>query len=210
MRKWVFGLAALIAATTASVAADMTVDIPAPVIPPAVPAGHDWSGWYAGGYAGALGGRFTHDLDEPGLSGLDAGVQVHYNWVGGNLVLSPYLAATLPIQKSELLVLNPGTFVNVQWAAQAGLRLGFVHDRFLPYVYAGGVIGAAHADFGSGETHTHTGYTLGAGLEYAVDNRWTVGVRYAFYSLGPEEYFSAVNAGWKGHSILGTISFKIH
>jgi opacity protein-like surface antigen len=196
----------LMSASVAS-AADMLVDIPAPVIPPSVPATHDWSGWYIGGYAGYLWGDFTHDWPQPGLSGLDAGVEVHYNAVSGPWVLSPFVAATIPTQKSVIAGLVP---VNVQWAAQAGLRLGYAIDRWLPYVYGGGVIGSAYAGNFVNESQTHFGYIVGAGIEYAVDDSWTVGVRYAFYDLGPQDYTGGGRVGWQGSSILGTISFKLH
>jgi opacity protein-like surface antigen len=209
MRKLALGLAVVIATTTATAAADMIVDVPAPVIPPTVPAAYDWSGWYLGGYAGYLRGDFFGDVDQPGLSGLDAGAQVHYNAVMSNWVVSPFLAATLPVQKSEMA----GVPISVKWAVQGGLRLGYAHDRWLPYVYGGGVVGAAHAGSFVNETHTHFGYLLGAGVEYAVDPNWTVGVRYAYYHLSPQTYDQGgadVHDGWSGHSILGTISFKIH
>lgn len=207
MKKLFLAAAMLIAGGTIAVAADPAVYVPVDV-PPAVPAAHDWSGWYLGVYAGALGGRFTGDITEPGLSGLDAGAQLTYNSVQpGNWVVSPFVAFTLPVQTAEVLDFLP---VKVQWAAQGGLRLGYAQDRWLPYVYAAGIIGSAHAGDFIDESRTHTGYMLGVGVDYAVDSKWTIGARYAFYSLGAKTYDCCWNVGWQGHSILATLNFKLH
>ena len=205
MLKIVMALTGLAASASAAMAADIAVDVAVPA-PPLVPVTYDWSGWYAGGDAGYLWGGFNGNIHEPGLSGLDAGAQLHYNAVlSNNWVLSPFVAVTLPVQKSEIF----GIDVNVNWALQGGVRLGYAHDRWLPYVYGGGVIGAAHAEADwMNETHTHTGFIVGAGFEYAIAPSWTVGARYAYYSLGKQHYDApGMDVGWQGHSVLGTISF---
>lgn len=206
MRRFLMALAGLMATASVASAADIAVDVAVPV-PAPVPVAYDWSGWYAGGYAGYLWGNFNGDISGSGLSGLDAGAQLHYNaLLSNNWVLSPFVAVTLPVQKSEVF----GVDVGVKWAVQGGVRLGYAADRWLPYVYAGGVIGAANASADwINQTRTHTGYILGAGLEYAVAPNMTIGARYAFYSLGKQTY-DVADVGWQGHSVLGTFSFKIH
>ena len=209
MRALCAGLLGAVLGASAATAADPLVYVP--MDPTIAPAQHNWAGWYAGGYFGGLvGGEFTHDgAGNPGLSGVDAGVQLHYNAiVGNNWILSPFVAATVPVQHGQLF----GVDVKVDWAAQAGIRLGYAHDRWLPYGFLGGMVGQATTTNLGPETKTHVGFTAGTGVEYAVDDRWAVGARYAYYSLGPQDYFGpgGTQVGWSGHSVVGTISFKLH
>lgn len=65
-------------------------------------------------------------------------------------------------------------------------RLGYATDRFLPYVTGGGAIGSLKISSSSGasETNTPIGWTVGAGLEYALDSNWTVKVDYLYTQFG--------------------------
>ena len=81
-------------------------------------------------------------------------------------------------------------------------RLGFAYDRALFYVTGGfaygdtrggGTInyynatnptGVPTASYTSNSSGTRTGYALGAGMEYAVTNNWTVRGEYTYIDLG--------------------------
>jgi opacity protein-like surface antigen len=207
MKGMASGLAALVALGGTALAADPTV-----YVPPEVPAGHhfvhqgafDWTGWYLGGYVGHVSGSLTGDQTDPAVSGIDGGAQIHYNMMmDGNWVLSPFVI--LPI---------PGALGDVQfrvdWALIGGARIGYAHGRLLPYAFlAGEVAGVTSVSNGS---NTHAGLVAGGGVEYAVDERWTIGARYAYISMGPQDYGSPFpgSIGWQGHSLAATLNFKLH
>jgi outer membrane immunogenic protein len=201
LKKFLALVAAMV--PTAAFAADATV-YPAPThhheslySPTAV---HDWTGLYVGGSLGYVSGTVTGPTTG-GLSGVDVDVHVQYNFQSGNWVFGPFVAIPLPTASATVVV--P---VKIDWALVAGGRLGYAMDRWLPYVIAGGIVGGGSA---SSFSATHTGYTLGLGLEYAVSDRWTVGGRYAYVSMGAQPYGGLGSYGWDAHSIAATLNVKL-
>ena len=194
MKRLISGLAILFALGGAANAADYGAA--------SAPAGYDWSGWYLGGYVAHVSGALTGDFTDPAISNIDGGAQLHYNMtVHNNWVLSPFIIVPVPGAIKE-------TEFKVDWAVIGGVRLGYAHDRWLPYAFLGGEVAGVNAGgFGS---NTHVGYLLGAGLEYALDDRWSIGARYTFISMGAQPYDFAGNVGWQGHSIAATLNFKLH
>jgi outer membrane immunogenic protein len=82
-----------------------------------------------------------------------------------------------------------------QWLGSATGRIGYAFDRFLVYGKGGaawvddrydanlfGFFAAAPTAFTAGETRF--GWTLGAGIEYAFWDRWSVKVEYNHYEFG--------------------------
>ncbi len=106
---------------------------------------HDWTGWYLGGYIGDfLDDDFTGAPDGE-IMGPDSGVEVFYNAQHGNWVVSPFAVLMLPVQTATVF----GTDIDVTFAANAGVRLGYALDRWLPYVFLGGFTTSVTTD-GSG------------------------------------------------------------
>ena len=81
---------------------------------------------------------------------------------------------------------------DVKWLASVRGRLGYAADRYLIYVTGG----AAWADvsYTAGPawgglynpvtfSHNSSGWTLGAGFEYAFTNNWTARLEYLYYDL---------------------------
>ena len=72
------------------------------------------------------------------------------------------------------------------WLSTVRGRVGYAADRFLPYVTAGGAFGDIRAStpgFAGGST-TNAGWTVGAGLEFALAGRWTAKAEYLYVDLG--------------------------
>lgn len=72
------------------------------------------------------------------------------------------------------------------WLATIRGRLGYAFDRFLPYVTGGAAFGDVEtsiAGFGSNRD-TNVGWTIGGGLEYAINGPWSVKVEYLYVDLG--------------------------
>ena len=72
-----------------------------------------------------------------------------------------------------------------------GGRLGYAFNNMLPYVMGG----FAHADVrgtssfnGIVVNQSHSGYVVGAGVEYAFAPRWSVDARYTHMHFDPEMY----------------------
>lgn len=204
MKQPFVGLVALLSMIGWAHAADPVV-----YVPTGAPAGHhfghtgafDWSGWYLGGYLAHVSGHLTGDFTDPAISTIDGGAQLHYNMmVDANWVLSPFVIVPVPGAVGD-------TEFTVNWALIGGARLGYAHGRWLPYAFVGAeVAGVTTESFGS---NTHTGLVAGAGVEYAVDDRWMIGARYAFISMGARDY-GVGDVGWQGHSLAATLNFKLH
>ena len=74
-------------------------------------------------------------------------------------------------------------------------RAGFAMDAVLLYAKGGFAWGnnkttVSIPAFGltSSDSHTHTGYTLGGGIEYMFAPNWSAKGEYMFTSLGSETY----------------------
>jgi outer membrane immunogenic protein len=72
------------------------------------------------------------------------------------------------------------------WLGTVRGRLGYAFDRFLPYVTGGAAIGDIEtkvAGLGSSRD-TNVGWTVGGGLEYAINGPWSLKVEYLYVDLG--------------------------
>ena len=92
--------------------------------------------------------------------------------------------------------INTGTTVSIctfsgscqtgnNWLATARGRAGYAADRVLFYATAGGAFANVQTNFnGTTTTHTQSGWTAGAGLEWAFADNWTAKVEYLYVNLG--------------------------
>jgi outer membrane immunogenic protein len=164
--------------------------------------------------APALGAFSTTLMPEP-LKGATGGVQVGYNWqVHRRFVLG--LEADVGLSDQSFSggspcviagVTQPGCTIHarerIRWSGMLRGRLGVVADRFLLYVTGGGawqelessgsVAVAGAGTFGVVDSTTlKGGYTVGAGVEAAILDRWSLGIEYLFVDTGTRTV--AVNA----------------
>lgn len=135
--------------------------IAAPVI--AAPVSADWSGFYAGAQLG----YGDVNTSAAGLEGDGAlgGVHAGYRYDYGQFVAGAELAYNAA--NIDLGGVNELTDVT-----QLKLMGGYDLGRALVY----GTVGAAHAkaDLG-GAGVSDTGYLVGIGMDYALNDRWTIG-----------------------------------
>ena len=101
--------------------------------------------------------------------------------------------------------------------ASARGRLGWAVGRFLPFVTAGW--GFAHAERSiwspvaeGSDKNWHDGVTVGAGLEYAISERWSIKGEYRYYDLGEENYRvpTASGDGTDVDLTLQTVDFGVN
>jgi outer membrane immunogenic protein len=173
---------------------------PAPVAPVAyAPPVYDWTGIYVGGNLGAGFAHFSwsdpftganNTFDKTGFIG---GGQIGANWQINALVLGiegdfDWTGLKASGHDSAGNVIN----TNTQWTSTATGRIGAAFDRLL--LYAKGGAAFAHDKDSLNDAFnntastslTRTGWTAGAGLEYAFAPNWTAKIEYDYLAFGKE------------------------
>ena len=199
------GTALLLLASGSAIAADLSRPPPAPApvykAPPMVPV-FTWTGCYIGGNGGGL---FAHkDWTETSSGVAESSADIN-NWVAGAQVGCNYQigAAVFGIQgdydwsngkgSAADSTFSPGFATDqttIKSLASVTGRVGYAFDRFLPYVKGGGAwVNDAYSVTGTDGTsnsasETRTGWTIGAGGEYAFTNWLTGFVEYDYYDFG--------------------------
>lgn len=185
-----------------AVAAD-AVFLPDPI--PAVSttsAAHDWSGAYVGGSINM--GKEGKSL--PGVKTFKDGVVVGGVHGGYNFQTPENWVYGVEVDGNLAKASKSGT--SLKKFGSARVRVGYAFDRILPYVDGGVALGRVSA---GSESHTHKGYTVGAGLEYAVTDNLAARVSYHYLNFKERDYTingTATSLGYKGHTVGTGISFK--
>lgn len=212
----------LLATTAALLAAPaLAADLPrrsAPVAPAPVYAApvFTWAGFYVGaqvGYAwtnsdtvlfSAPGARFntvTYGVDNDGFIG---GLHAGYNWQRGALVYGLEADIEFADVKSSYTILGFRGAGENNLRGSLRARVGYSFDRALLYVTAGLAMASVESTILVGATRfsgsdTNYGWTIGAGVEYALTNNWSTRIEYRYTDLG--DYKMRVTA-------LGTNGFS--
>lgn len=206
--------AVLVSAGVAN-AADLGVKVaPAPV-PVLLPA-YTWTGLYVGAQAGYSWNRddWTNVLGGPNSEGFVIGGHIGYNYQINMLVVG-LEGSFVYSDASGTDNCVPG-FARCRtehnWAGDVRARAGLAFDRALIYGAAGvaaeDVTLSVQSIFGNGKaSETLWGYTLGAGVEYAVTNNIILGVEYKFSDFGTEK-IRGVKLDSDSHKALFRASYK--
>ncbi|MEZ5818906.1 MAG: outer membrane beta-barrel protein [Hyphomicrobiaceae bacterium] len=233
--KWVrgLGLAAAIGAAAAFVQAQ-----------PSAAQSYNWTGLYFGGHVGGawssstaqdalapFGGYFTTGLGDTfkfDSSGVAGGGQLGYQLQFGRWVLGAEVAGTwadlhdrhtspfFPTDRVEMRI-NP--------ILTATARLGYAWDRWLAYVkggYAGTDLEMRALDTVAGVSlnyndHWVSGYTVGAGIEYALYDGVRIGLDYSYIDLQTERLIAGTTLGTPErfdttgdiHTVSARINFQL-
>lgn len=189
--------------TNTAQAADLTVVEEAVVVTPAF----SWTGFYAGMHAGYgwadLDTYYSENLGVGGKpDGFLGGGQVGYNYeLSNHVVLGLEADAAFADLKDDGKQGSSdfafGTGAKISALGTVRGRAGYAVDRVLPYVTGGfawanartGVTvgGDAIQNFSFTDSKVFTGWTVGAGLEYAVTNNITAKVEYLYADLGSKD-----------------------
>jgi len=180
---------ALMALTATAAAADLP---PAPVpyykAPTHAPPYYNWSGLYLGANGG--GGFGTSAWGSTGsfnLSGALAGGTVGYNYQIGHAVIGAEGDIDWSGMKgSTTSGCAAGCQTSDSWLSTVRARVGYAADRFLPYVTGGAAFGDIRASTPgfAGSSTTNAGWTVGAGIEFAITGNWTAKAEYLYVNLG--------------------------
>ena len=181
----------------AASAADMQAR-PYTKAPPAVvsPA-YNWSGFYVGAIGGYGWGT------DSGNGGFGGGT-VGYNWQlpGSQFVFGVEVdAAGASIKDSVTEDLGGGILLTTEskinaFGSVTG-RAGFAMDAALIYAKGGyawannkATISAPMLGITSSDSKTHSGYTLGGGVEYMFAQNWSAKAEYQYYNFGDSRFLA--------------------
>jgi outer membrane immunogenic protein len=172
----------------------MPVKGPQPV---PVMAGYSWSGFYIGGHVGggwsdkcfadtAQGGDGCHEGD-----GWLGGGQVGYNWQTGNIVFGVEFSGSIAdISGNHTSLIGAPDQYRSEVSSVFLLtgRVGYAFDRLLLYATGGGAWVRDRFEYVGLATEsikqTRSGWTIGAGLEYAFTPNWSLAAQYNYIDLG--------------------------
>jgi outer membrane immunogenic protein len=175
------------------------------------------------GAPGTLASFFPGGGIGSGNGGFIGGGQAGYNWQTGAFVLgveTDFDGTSLSRSRSVIgpTFLDPifglndfltkSATVRLDWLGSTRARVGFVatpDNRLMFYGTGGFAYGGASANLSvfdhvdgffwnsANRSTTRTGWTLGAGVEYAFTNNWTIGAEYLYYNLGSRHLTTVPN-----------------
>jgi len=198
MRNYIVVVTCLAVSSCSAFAADLPARVQpvAPVVP--VPP-FSWTGFYVGGELGWLQTNPNYTtgvllLGTPFVvssgsnkNGVSYGVLGGYNYQIGQLVLGvegDFEGWTVGTIRYTAVT---GDFLTAhsKWGGSIRGRLGYAADRALLYVTGGAAFVSNETSIPTtgitiGSDSTRTGWTVGAGLDYAITNNWFTGIEYRY------------------------------
>jgi outer membrane immunogenic protein len=188
------GVALSVATVTSASAADMQARPYSKAPPAVVSPAYNWSGFYIGAMGGYGWGT------DAGSGGFGGGT-VGYNWQlpGSQFVFGVEVDAAGASIKDSFVEDFGGIPVTTEskinsFGSVTG-RAGFAMDAALIYAKGGyawannkATISAPAIGLTSSDSQTHSGFTIGGGLEYMFAPNWSAKGEYMFTSLGSENY----------------------
>lgn len=201
-------------------AADLIIEQPAPPIG-IIDAGGNWDGVFVGAFAGYgwgtvndEDGYFTGTADtESDLTGWQLGVNAGANFTVSEAIVAGIVA---DVAWNDLTgdVFTDGSTFDVDWTGSIRGRLGFDGGAFLPYLTAGvAFANGSLTDVTGGyeDSQTHIGWTVGAGVEFAVADNVSLDLLYRFSDYGSKDYDlggTPVPTSLTTHTISAGVNFK--
>lgn len=220
LSKFLLSSSLLLAMAASAAAADLPSEKGPPVYAPPPPPVFSWTGVYIGAQAG-YGWGHTSDytlfprgavVQDVGSnsSGFIGGGHAGYNYQIGQFVVG--LEGDVNGSTSHSNETNFGFVGDGREEFDASIRgrIGYAFDRVLIYATGGGAFGDFHSSltdpFGVVESHNpgDIGWTVGGGLEYAIDNNWSVRAEYRYtdYRAGGINYTTLAGSPFTIHEHL--------
>ena len=169
-------------------AADMARGEPRVVKAPEATPTFSWTGFYIGGNAGYGWGSGEDALGAAGIDpkGWLAGGQAGFNYQFANNIVAGIEA---DIQGGDVTAAVPGLSSTLDMFGTVRGRLGYAFGPVLPYATGGFAYGNNTLSIpGVSQSQTLTGWTAGAGIEYALSEHWTAKTEYLYTDLGSKSY----------------------
>ncbi len=177
-------------------------------LPPApeLPALYSWTGFYAGlqgGYAWGdsrvrIGGGFAPVSFRVGADSAFGGAHAGFNYQLGGIVLGVEGDVEALNSRSRFDGIGLSARVSQDWQGSARARLGFAFDRWMVYGTGGASfteyerrVFTAGAGFGERLTSARTGWTIGAGVNFAFTDHLILGAEYRYTDFGRNRFASS-------------------
>ncbi len=206
LRAFVGGLAAA-AGTAFPIYSAAAADLPlAPALPPTAPVAYapeaiyNWTGFYLGGHLGGgfadsswsdpfTGANNTFSSGAGFLGGAQVGANVQFNalvlGVDGDF-------SWTGLKGSGTDSIGDTINTNTNWTSTVTGRIGAAFDRLLVYGKGGIAFAQDQSNFtdvfanSASTTFMRTGWTAGAGIEYALNKNWSAKIEYDYLGFGSQ------------------------
>lgn len=189
----------------------------------------DWTGYYLGAHLGYLTGDTDNDTEgllpngsaESWLVGIQAS---HRRQFSNDVVLGVGVSAPLASKDQSVTTFGNLNTVEMKGSVLGHVQLGYASGRFLPFVVGG--VGAAWVEarevLANGTAspwvdNTHLIGTIGLGINYAISDRWSTGVRYNHiwtsrerYDCGPAVCGIVGEFDLRSRTVTGTLEYRFH
>lgn len=170
----------------------------------------------------------------PDPSGFMGGLYVGYNYdIGNNIVLgveTDWAWADMDESDSADFGLTDGSMgkstgkIKEKWAGATRVRVGYAADRWMPYI-AGGVAyakvdssfrikdsaGNTVPGYSVSDSDTMTGWTIGAGVDYAMTDHLILRAEYRYSDFGDQDYSNdniKYNVDYKTNDFRVGVAYK--
>lgn len=155
------------------------------------------------------------------IDGFIGGVHAGYNWQDGNFVFGIEGDADFSDVSGGTDFNYGGTVTGdislaTDWQASLRLRGGVAMDNLLLYgtagvAFAGAELTSEGDSFNSSDTNVHLGWTVGAGLEYALSENWIARGEVRYTDFAPEIYMleeGPVESSWTQTAVTAGLSYR--
>lgn len=210
------------AVVSGAYAADAIIE-QAPELP--VAATYNWTGAYIGAFGGITAGENDYEFGGTTPTSLDVsssgalgGIQLGYDYQVGQWVFGA--VADLAFTNHEASIGGAGLEANseLKYLGTVRARAGYAFDRTLFYGHGGFAYGESEYEvkdsFGtiaSGDK-SRTGFTVGAGIEYAFTDQISFQTEYSYVDLGKDDIYSDVSLTAREdlsfHMIKAAVNFR--
>ncbi len=199
MKKLLTAAAVVVGMAGPALAADLPAYVPpaAAVVTPV----YNWTGLYVGLSGGYVWGRSQYDFIDAGtfserynVNGGIIGGTLGYNWQVNQFVFGVEGDISWTSANGDGLCANPAFACETKlpWLGTVRARAGVAFDNVLLYATGGLAVGEIKArDFNIAtgvifgeDRDTRVGWTVGAGVEWAINYNWSVKAEYLYVDLG--------------------------
>lgn len=187
--------------------------------------GFDWTGYYAGLQAGY--GWGSSDITGTEGEPFSVAPDLDGGFVGGHVAGlwqfdQAVIGAVAELNHSAIdgnAEAEPGNSfgTDIKWFGSVNAKAGYAMDRLLVYGIGGiafaGIETSQNAGAAFAKTETNVGWTIGAGVDFALTDKFVVGAQYRYYDFGKEHYdapddFLDRDQDVKLHTVGVNLSYK--
>jgi outer membrane immunogenic protein len=166
---------------------------------------YSWAGPYLGANLGYGWGTIENNPTKP--SGFLGGIQAGYNWQSGPLVFGvegDVQASGADDRFAAWKFSNP-------WFGTARGRVGYALNNIMFYGTGGLAFGELRGEtLGLSESHTTSGWTVGAGAEFGFAQNWTAKVEYLYVDLSSTRFTTITGVPNRYQSSLVRFGVNYH